>query len=81
MTPSECSAEKGKEKRNKTMSPDAGPAMKPYLGSAVQTPASPQNEQPQALGRDHRLQPCVFQENKGSLGASDKGRPNFSSFK
>ena len=53
----ECSAEKGKEKRNKKMSPDAGPEIKAILGPVVQTPASPQTEHPQALSRDHRLQP------------------------
>ena len=56
------------------MSPDAGPAMKPKLGPAVQTPASPQTEYAQASDRDHKLQPCAFQDRKGSLGAPDKGR-------
>ena len=78
MTPLECSAEKGKEKRNKKRSPDSGPAMKPNLKPAVQAPASPQTEQPQALGRDHRLQSCASQDRKGSYGDPDKGIPNFS---
>ena len=75
----ECSAEKGKEKRNKKMSPDAGPEIKAILGPVVQTPASPQTKHPQALSRDHRLQPCASQDRKGSFGAPNKGRPNFSS--
>ena len=75
----ECSAEKGKEKRNKKMSPDAGLAMKPNLGPGVQTPASPQTKHPQTSSRDHRLQPCGSQGSKGSVGAPDKGRLNFSS--
>ena len=75
----ELSAEKGKEKRNKKMSPDAGPAMKPKLGPAVQTPASSKIEHPQDSDRDHKLQPCAFQDRKGSLGTPEKGRLNFSS--
>ena len=60
------------------MSPDAGPAMKPNLRPAVQTTANPETEHSQALGRDHRLQPCASQDRKGSYGDPDKGIPNFS---
>ena len=61
------------------MSPDAGPAMKPNLGPAVQITANPQTEHSKALGRDHRLQPCASQDRKGSFGDPNEGRPNFSS--